>query len=272
LDEVDGIFTANGKDEKREALRSLLNAGFERGALVPRCVGQGANQEVRNFSVFCPKALAGIGKLPDTVRDRAVSIELVRRSRDEKVERFRKREAQGDAAAIRAELEAWAKGLGVIEKLREARPSLPDELSDRQQDICEPLLAIADTAGGEWPGRARAALVTLCSQSNDDESLGVKLLSAIREVFNGAQWDKIATQDLLKTLVNQETDAPWASWWEADLRNGNIRGPAQKLARLLKPYKIVARGIRLPDGSTPRGYMREDFEQAWKRYCPPKTD
>src|SRR6516225_110476 len=44
LDEVDGIFTTNGKDERREALRSLLNAGFERGAQVPRCVGQGTNQ------------------------------------------------------------------------------------------------------------------------------------------------------------------------------------------------------------------------------------
>src|SRR5262249_49627373 len=85
LDEVDGIFTGNGKDEKREALRSLLNAGFERGAQVPRCVGQGANQEVRNFAVFCPKALAGIGKLPDTLRDRAVPIQLVRRTRDERV-------------------------------------------------------------------------------------------------------------------------------------------------------------------------------------------
>jgi len=52
LDEVDGIFSDNGKDEKREALRSLLNAGFERGAQVPRCVGQGANQEVKNFAVF----------------------------------------------------------------------------------------------------------------------------------------------------------------------------------------------------------------------------
>ena len=269
LDEVDGIFTSDGKDERREALRSLLNAGFERGARVPRCVGQGTNQEIRNFAVFCPKALAGIGKLPDTVRDRAVPIELFRRARDEKVERFRKREAEKEAAAIRTEVEAWAKQPDIIEKLRGARPSLPDALSDRQQDICEPLLAIADMAGGEWPERARAALVALCSQSNDDdESLGVKLLSNIRGVFGGTHYDKIATLELLKALVDLETDAPWASWWEADLKNHNTRGPAQKLARLLKPYKIVARVIRLPDDSTPRGYRREDFLEAWKRYLP----
>jgi hypothetical protein len=272
LDEVDGIFTSNGKDEKREALRSLLNAGFERGAQVPRCIGQGTNQEVRNFAVFCPKALAGIGQLPDTVRDRSIPIDFVRRARDEKVERFRKREAEKKAAVIRTDLEAWAGQPDIIEKLREARPSLPDALSDRQQDICEPLLAIADVAGDEWPERARAALVALCSQSNDDdESLGVKLLSDIRGAFGAGHCDKIATQELLKALVDQETDAPWASMWEMDLKNGNTRGPAQKLAKLLKPYRIKPDVIRLPDGSTPRGYRVEDFSEAWKRYLPPEA-
>jgi hypothetical protein len=57
--------------------------------------------------------------------------------------------------------------------------------------------------------------------------------------------------------------------WEHDLRNAT-RGPAAKLARLLKPYGIKGRGIRLSDGTTPRGYMREDFEETWKRYCPAK--
>jgi hypothetical protein len=148
--------------------------------------------------------------------------------------------------------------------LREARPSLPDALSDRQQDICEPLLAIADMAGGNWTERARAALVTLCSQSDDNESLGVKLLSDIREAFTSAQSDEIATLDLLKALVDQESDAPWASWWEADLKNGNTKGPAMKLARLLKPYGIKSEKL---DASI-RGFLRKDFEEAWRRYLP----
>jgi hypothetical protein len=76
LDELDGVFS-NSKDERKEALRSLLNAGFEEKARIPRCVGQGTNQEVKNFAVFCAKALAGIGKLPDTIRDRSVPIQLV---------------------------------------------------------------------------------------------------------------------------------------------------------------------------------------------------
>jgi hypothetical protein len=267
LDELDAVF-GNSKDERKEALRALLNAGFEQKATVPRCIGQ--NQEVKHFAVFCAKALAGIGRLPDTVRDRCVPIQLVRRSRDEQVERFRKREAEKVVALIRGELEALSQQAHIIEVLRDSRPHVPDALSDRQADICEPLLAIAERAGGEWPERAQSALVKLCAENDEEESVGAKLLADIRKVFNESEADRIATKEMLEALVQLETDAPWAPWWEHDLNNENTRGPAARLARLLKPYGVKARGIRLRDGTTPRGYMREDFEQAWKRYCPSK--
>jgi hypothetical protein len=100
---------------------------------------------------------------------------------------------------------------------------------------------------------------------------GVTLLSAIRDAFVDADVDRLATKELLERLINQETDAPWAGWWENDLRNGNTRGPAAKLARLLKPYGIKARVIRLPDNTTPRGYLQQDLEDAWTRYCPSRV-
>jgi hypothetical protein len=267
LDEVDALFT-NGKDDRKEPLRALLNAGFERKARVPRCVGQGNSFIVQHFKVFCAKVFAGIGSLPDTISDRCIPIRLTRKSRDERVERFRRRDAETLAAPIARRLEAWVKGAGTIDILRAARPTIPDELSDRQADICEPLLAIADLAGGEWPARSRSALVKLCASENEDESLGVKVLSAIREAFESEAADRISTATLLEKLVDQETDAPWATWWEEKLKNGNTKGPGAFLARLLKPFGIKARVIRLPDESTPRGYMREDFKEAWKRYCP----
>jgi hypothetical protein len=49
LDEVDGIFRAKS-DESKEALRALLNAGFERRATVPRCVGP--EHRLTDFRVF----------------------------------------------------------------------------------------------------------------------------------------------------------------------------------------------------------------------------
>jgi hypothetical protein len=269
LDEVDTVFSGN-KDERKEPLRALLNAGFERKAKVPRCVGQGSNYQVQEFAVFCAKAFAGIGRLPDTISDRCIPIRLIRRSRDEEIERFRKRDAEAATLSIRENLASWAQQNGQTEKLRTARPNIPSELDDRQADICEPLLAIAELAGGEWPERAPSALVTLCTESQEDDSLGVKLLLSVREVFDAADVDRASTRELLERLTSQESDAPWGGWWENDLRNNNTRGPAAKLARLLKPYGIQARVIRLRDGTTPRGYMREDFEQAWKRYCPSK--
>jgi hypothetical protein len=272
LDEVDTIFSGN-KDERKEPLRALLNAGFERKAKVPRCVGQGSNYRVQEFAVFCAKAFAGIGKLPDTVSDRSIPILLNRRSSEEKIERFRQRDAERTARVIRERLARWAQQPGQAETLRGARPEIPNELDDRQADICEPLLAIAAATSGDWSQRCRESLIALCStEADEDDSPGVKLLSAIRDAFRAADSDRLSTQHLLEHLIAQESDAPWADWWERSLKDGNTRGPAAKLARLLKPFGIGARVIRLPDGSTPRGYLRQDFEEAWKRYCLPKSD
>jgi VirE-like protein/uncharacterized protein DUF3631 len=152
LDEVDAVYSKKN-DAEAENTRQFLNAGFRRGAKFLRCVGQGTAIEVKEFPAFCPKALSGIGRcLPDTVLDRSLPVELVRQSRENRAERFREREAQAKVATIRAELEAWAQQPGVTDTLRDARPGLPEQLTDRQQDYCEPLLAIADMAGGDWPG------------------------------------------------------------------------------------------------------------------------
>ena len=265
LDELDAIFT-NTKDDRKEALRALLNAGFEEKASIPRCVPP--KWEVRNFAVFCPKALAGIGHLPDTVRDRSVPIQLVRRSRDERIERFRKREAEKVVCVIRAELDAWAHCADNIVTLRDSRPVPPEALSDRQADICEPLLAIAEMAGNRWPELARGALVKLCCQSEEDESIGARLLRDIRTVFDKECTDRLPTKEILEALIDLETDAPWAEWWEHDLKNQNTKSAGAKLARKLKPYAIKAKVLRLHGESQARGYMRQDFEKVWDRFFP----
>jgi len=54
--------------------------------------------------------------------------------------------------------------------LKAARPAIPNELSDRQADISEPLFAIADAARGDWPQRARKALVQLCEPDAQEEA------------------------------------------------------------------------------------------------------
>jgi hypothetical protein len=266
LDEVDTIFTG-GKDESKEGLRALLNAGFNRSAVVPRCTG--TDHEIVDFKVFCAKVIAGIGKLPDTVADRSVPIVLARKTQQEAVERFRNRDAMEAARDVRSALSAWVRSEGVLDDLRAARPSLPDCLGDRQADICEPLFAIADAAGGDWPERARKALVELLNASREDaESIGVKLLAAIRRAFAETEANRLSTEQLLESLMRSE-DGPWVAWWERDINSGNRRGPASKLARLLLPYGIKSANIRLADGTTPKGFKADAFAESWARYLSP---
>lgn len=266
LDEVDTIFSSKGKDDANEGLRALLNAGFERRAVVPRCVGP--QFTLTEFRVFCPKALAGIGKLPDTVSDRSITIAMVRRARRQKIEKFRSRDAEPEAKKIASAFEAWSQGLSTIQSLHAARPEIPGQLGDRAADICEPLLAIADMANGPWPQLARAALIELCSEGMSEEDVKVQLLGAIRDIFGQRTEDKISTENLLHALVARDNGEPWAHFWEKDLRAGNTRGPAGRVAYYLKTFDVVPGSIREEDGSTPKGYKLESFEDAFSRYLP----
>jgi hypothetical protein len=259
LDESDAAF--NGDREYAETLRGVLNTGYGRGGAVTVCTGQGANIAITDFSSFCPKAIAGLGKLPDTVQSRSIPIRLKKKLPSEPVERFRERKARADGELIADWLEDSAEP--IMEALETAEPELPDELSDRAQDVWEPLLAIADAAGGEWPQRARVAAVRLSGPSEPDEAtLGVRLLADCREAFADA--DRLTTQALITYLVEVE-EAPWGSWNDG----GGIR--PRELANKLRPYGIKSQVIRI-DAKTPRGYLREQFEDAWNRYLPSKGD
>lgn len=262
LDEWDA---AKGSgDEYAEAMRGLLNSGFRRGASFRLCVkGPGGEIELHDYPTFCAKAIAGIGRLPDTVADRSLTIALQRKARGEQVQPFRRREAEPDAAHLRERAEAWA--LQHIERLHAARPAFPDALNDRQRDVAEPLLAIADLAGGEWPQRARRALVELCTgEAAQDESVGVKLLADTKAVFEANCADRIASKDLAEALGGME-DRPWAEW-------GRAQKPitAPQVARQLGRHGIVPRTVRLPDGTRLKGYEHADFAEAWLRYLPPR--
>jgi hypothetical protein len=255
---VDAIF-GKGRGE-REDLRGLLNAGWRRGQRVYR-IGGPQKATLEPFEVFCPKALAGIGRLPETVADRSIVIELKRKARSERVERFRIREIEKAAEPLRARVAEWA--AAHIDVLTDARPELPDLLDDRAQDGWEPLLAIADTAKGEWPSRARHAALALSAGEaarDEDESFGVRLLANVRSIFDT---DRITTADLIDALSADE-EAPWGDW-----RGSGRPISPRVLGSLLSPYGIRSRSIRLDSGKTPKGYLREQFEDAWNRYLPP---
>lgn len=256
LDEVDAIFGTGPAASQHEGLRALLNAGNRRGTRVPRCVG--ASFSLVEFSVYCPKVLAGIGALPETVADRSIPIRMRRKAPGELEARFRQRDATVEAVPLASSLAGW--GSEFVDVLADMRPELPHELNDRAQDAWEPLLAIADLAGGEWPRRARRAAVELAADGEDESlSLGVRLLADVLVAFEESGEEHLPTADLIAALTNDE-EAPWATY------KGNGLNP-MGLASLLRVYGIKPKVIRHGD-ATPRGYRRADFDDVWPRYLP----
>lgn len=249
LDEADAIFSPR-MAERYEGLRAILNAGNRQGNPVLRVKLEGKRREVESFDVYGPKAIAGIGHLPTTVADRAIPIRLKRRAPGEFVARFRERQGRNEASAITFPSIGAPGGTDV---------SVPDELNDRAADSWEPLLALADAAGEDWPTRGRLAALALSGEDQDDLSTGMRLLADIRDAFDELRADHLATASLLDWLHGLD-EAPWGDWYGKPLT-------ARGLARLLDPYRVRPIQRRVA-GSPQRGYFRSEFEDAWARYVP----
>jgi hypothetical protein len=266
FDEIDTIF--GPKAGENEQLRGFINAGHRRNRPMFRCVGDGANQTVQAFHSYAAVAVAGLGYLPDTIRDRSVNIRMRRRARNENIEPYRTRIHEKEGFALRDRLATWAEQ--VSERVKNVWPAMPEGVTDRPADVWEPLLAIADAAGGDWPDRAREACVVLvaASKANDKGSLGVRLLTDLRDhVMVGI--DRLPTVAILDRL-NALDDAPWADLHGRPLDN-------RRLSRMLAEYMtadtepITSRNIKT-SGSVLKGYYAADLQDAWARYCPPPPE
>lgn len=250
IDEADTFITPDNED-----LRGIINSGHTRDtAFVIRTCGD--SHEPRRFSTWAAKAIAGIGNLPGTVRDRSVEIELKRRTCHEPIEKLRlagpeifetiRRRCARFAADIRRSL------LG-------RRPEIPAALHDRAADNWWPLLAIAEIAGEGWPAMARDAALALAGAEQEAVSINVELLADIKDIFDTRGVDRISTAMLIEDLC-ADSDKPWATW-----NKGKPISPHQ-LSRRLKEFSISPSTIRLPDWSTPRGYHLHQFNDAFCRY------
>lgn len=264
FDEIDTVFGPKAGDN--EELRGFLNAGHRRTGVTYRCVGD--SQTVTPFPSYTAVAVAGLGSLPDTILTRSVIIRMRRRARNEHVEPFRARLHEQEGHALRDRLADWAEqARGWV---MGAWPEMPDGVSDRPADVWEGLLAVADAAGGDWPSRAREACVILvkASQANDKGSLGVRLLTDLRDhVLIGI--DRLPTIAVLDRL-NALDDAPWADLNGKPLDN-------RRLSKMLGEYvtadgdPIASRNIRTSGGIL-KGYYGVDLHDAWQRYCPPPPE
>lgn len=253
IDEVETILKDN------EDLRGLINAGHTRdSAKVWRSVAKGDDFEPKCFSVWGMKAVAGINaiKLAETVTSRSIVFELRRKRAEENVTRLRHAEA-GLFDDLAAKLARFADDYA--REVHKARPHLPDELGDRDQDNWEPLLQIATVAGGHWPETATKAALKLSGASNSTPSLGNELLADIRAVFESKGTTKISTTSLIEALC-EDTEAPWATY-----NHGKQLSPRQ-LSTRLSTYGIASKDMRFGYDGVKKGYELEQFTDAFIRY------
>lgn len=247
LDEVDTIFGRQGSGSSHMALRSLLNAGHKAGAVIPRLMAH----EVRNYSVFAPVAMAGLGQLPDTLMTRSVIIRMKRRKGDQEIMPFRLRFAHTEMDCSKFALEEWAEEMTSTHAFELALPEMP--VTDRAADVWEPLVSIADLAGPDWHERAVAAVTELTrDERTSPVDLAGELIKDTHAVFNGAA--QMSTVDLLNALYEKTGKVQWTP------ENLSPR----LLARILGEFGVKPTTLREGD-EVFKGYKAQEFAPHWAR-------
>ena len=258
-----------------DELRGFINGSQRKsGARTMRTVKVGDSFTMESFKTWCPKVIAGIGGLPDTVLDRSIVIRLERRAPSTRdMPRWRDR----DRAAIRAiqrRLARWIADNAEAVLQRRNAVTFPSGTHDRACDAWEALLAVGDTAGGDWAGttgRAYRACEAIHAEVDPETGACEMLLTDMRKVFEEAGNPEVLPTGkrdeqyypnepaILPALIAME-GRPWSEWSHS--RPLSPRG----LANLLKGFGIAPGTIRLNHKLTAKGYKRASFEPIWERY------
>ena len=255
FDEIDTVFGPKAKDN--EDIRGLLNAGHRQGATAGRCVNiKGSEIKTEEIPAYAAVAMAGLGWLPDTIMTRAVIIRMRKRHPGEKVEPFRRRLVEPDGRRIYGLIEAWARTV-----TRFTWPELPAGIEDRDADVWEALITVADLIGGDWPVLVRDAAIAIVAESKniENKSLGIRLLSDLMIVF-GDDRLHMTTKEILAALQALD-ESPWKT-----INKGQPLDD-RKLSSVLRQYEIKSENLVI--GTTrPKGYHRAHLADAWLRYIP----
>jgi hypothetical protein len=219
-------------------------------------------------------ATAGIGDPPVTIADRAVVINMRRKTSAERVKDYRTRIVAPRGAALSAQLATWSAGVagGLLTvhvddagDLYRRLTVIPPGITDRQADIWEPLLMIADTAGSSWARAAREACIAMTAAQAVEDAVSSTALTLLRDLRGAWQPDaeRMATADLIQRLRDVD-ESPWIA-----VEYGQPVLDGTKMAKLLKGYRVTPqRWHETPNGVRVdvRGYYRTELADAWERY------
>jgi hypothetical protein len=201
--------------------------------------------------------------MPSTITSRRLPIPLQKALPEERIEEYDDLDASAQLNAIRDDLARALTTLLDADKL--VRTKSPDisGLSARQREVMAPLIAIADVAGDKWPEWSRDAAFDVFEATAAPEAMSnaERLLRDIRAILKGKS--RMFSDDLCAELRDIE-EAPYARW-----NYGEGIRPTD-LARQLAPFQIRPKNVRIKvgkKGTQRKGYEREQFLDAWKRYC-----
>ena len=172
----------------------------------------------------------------------------------EVVDRYRDRRDGAPLSDLGVRLRTWVRAH--FDELCDAEPDMPVE--DRAADTWEPLIAIGDLAGGDWPARARKAAIALTAEDDTDTTLGARLLADLRDAFDDAE---AMHGETILTGLHKVSEAPWGDDFGHPMN-------ARDMARLLRPYGIKSVDVKI-DGTNRKGYRRDHLHETWIRYLPP---
>lgn len=240
VDEVDTIFGRSGSASSHRELQGILNTGYRKGATVPRTVG---TDDVKDFPTFAPVAMSGLGGLPDALSTRSIHIKMKKAGGTRSIKPLRMRFAEPVFNLLRVQLGKWATEYS--EALSMSLPNMPDGVVDRDADIWEPLIAIADLASEEWSERARKSCVHLIGvSSKKDEPYPVKLLTRVREIYDEHGSESMFSIELIEKLGSE---------WGLN---------SKSLSRVMGEYDVSGGNITR-NKRRGKGYKRSDLEVAW---------
>lgn len=262
IDEADTFIRENAE------IKGMLNAGHTRdSAYVGRAMPKDGDFEPVLFCVWGAKVLAGIAlekHLPDSTMSRSIVASMRRKLPSETIIRLRHAD-KNTFDVLASQLARFA--TDYADQIANARPNIPEALSDRAQDNWEPLLGIACCAGDAWFEKAITAALELSKSTDESASAGNELLADIHTVFSACSESKISSADLIQGLV-ADTESPWATY-----NRGRPLTPRQ-LSKMLSAYGIKSKTVRMSRFDTPKGYERDQFSDAFSRYLtqPPSEE
>lgn len=260
-------FKGDGGDDYAEVL-ALLNVGAKNGSAVARMEKVGDSFEAKYSQAYCPKALAGLISLPNTLEDRVLRIDMARRKRGDRAERLNLRRCGEELTKLRDDL--YLVGLhydqAVIEFYDKAEElGMPEELDDRLRDISEPLFALASIIDAERGNlditsslKSYVLELAVARGADDHGDLAQHTVRALLKLNIQPGDSKVITGKEVMELFRQEPELEWVD-------------TSQKAGRLLNrlgfnsyPYRVGMKQVRgykishadLEDG---RGRYAEDI-------------